>query len=386
MAKLTHDISMSLDGFIAGPNPTLEEPLGKGGEQLHEWVIVTKAWRESHGLSGGETNADSEVIEESVGAAGATVMGRRMFSGGEGPWEDDPNADAWWGDEPPFHHPVFVLTHHAREPVTKQGGTTFTLRHRRHRVCARAGAGGRGRQECRGRRRRERHSSSTSRPGCSTSCRYTSRPCCSAAASGSLTTSAARRSGEVDTGRALTGGDPPPVPRRQAPASATCRARSPAAAARSRAACRAAAGSAAPGAAERRSASREGCRSRSASGAGRRLAGRALVPDSCLRHGVSIQLAGRQIAQRGLVRGRVRVVVEDRHDLVARRIDDHALRHRVAVLGDHRHEIQQAAAHEHRPRLHDLEPAARSPRALAGEHHAGDRDGPHGLEPRGGCR
>ncbi len=127
MSKLTFDISMSLDGFVAGPNPTLEEPLGKGGEQLHEWVIVTQTWRESHGLSGGETNADAEVIAESIGNTGATVMGRRMFSGGEGPWEDDPNPDAWWGDEPPFHHPVFVLTHHAREPVTKQGGTTFTF-------------------------------------------------------------------------------------------------------------------------------------------------------------------------------------------------------------------------------------------------------------------
>jgi dihydrofolate reductase len=127
MAKLTLDISMSLDGFVAGPNQTLEEPLGKGGEQLHEWALATQSWREAHGRSGGETNADSEVIEESVGNAGATVMGRRMFSGGEGPWEDDPKADAWWGDEPPFHHPVFILTHHAREPVTKQGGTTFTF-------------------------------------------------------------------------------------------------------------------------------------------------------------------------------------------------------------------------------------------------------------------
>ena len=127
MAKLTLDISMSLDGFIAGPNQTLEEPLGKGGEQLHEWAFAARGWREAHGLSGGETNADSEVIEESLRNTGATVMGRRMFSGGEGPWEDDPNADAWWGDDPPFHHPVFVLTHHAREPVTKQGGTTFTF-------------------------------------------------------------------------------------------------------------------------------------------------------------------------------------------------------------------------------------------------------------------
>jgi dihydrofolate reductase len=127
MAKLILDISMSLDGFIAGPNQTLEEPLGKGGQQLHQWGFGTRTWRETHGLSGGETNVDSEVVAESVRNTGATVMGRRMFSGGEGPWEDDPNADSWWGDDPPFHHPVFVLTHHAREPVTKQGGTTFTF-------------------------------------------------------------------------------------------------------------------------------------------------------------------------------------------------------------------------------------------------------------------
>jgi dihydrofolate reductase len=127
MAKLTLDISMSLDGFVAGPNQTLDEPLGKGGEQLHEWAFAARSWRESHGLSGGETNVDSEVIDEHIGNTGATVMGRRMFSGGEGPWEDDPNAEAWWGDDPPFHHPVFILTHHAREPVIKQGGTTFTF-------------------------------------------------------------------------------------------------------------------------------------------------------------------------------------------------------------------------------------------------------------------
>jgi dihydrofolate reductase len=127
MTKLTLDISMSLDGFIAGPNQTLEEPLGKGGERLHEWVTRLEAWREPHGLEGGETNADSEVVTEALAAAGAIVMGRRMFSGGEGPWEDDPNPDAWWGDNPPFHVPVFVITHHERETVAKEGGTTFTF-------------------------------------------------------------------------------------------------------------------------------------------------------------------------------------------------------------------------------------------------------------------
>jgi dihydrofolate reductase len=125
MLKL--DISMSLDGFVAGPNQTLEEPLGAGGERLHEWAVAALSWREAHGLSGGETNVDDEVVQEGLRSTGATVMGRRMFSGGEGPWEDDPRADGWWGDEPPFHHPVFVLTHHAREPVAKRGGTTFTF-------------------------------------------------------------------------------------------------------------------------------------------------------------------------------------------------------------------------------------------------------------------
>jgi len=127
MGKLFIDISTSLDGFVAGPNQTLDEPLGRGGEQLHEWVFGLKAWREPHGLEGGETGPASELVEKSLARTGATIMGRRMFSGGEGPWEDDPNPDAWWGDNPPFHHPVFVLTHHAREPLVKEGGTTFTF-------------------------------------------------------------------------------------------------------------------------------------------------------------------------------------------------------------------------------------------------------------------
>jgi dihydrofolate reductase len=127
MGKVFVDISVSLDGFIAGPDQTLDQPLGEGGEQLHEWVYGLRSWREPHGLEGGEDNVDSDVVEESTRNTEATVMGRRMFSGGAGPWEDDPNADAWWGDDPPFHHPVFVVTHHAREPLVKQGGTTFTF-------------------------------------------------------------------------------------------------------------------------------------------------------------------------------------------------------------------------------------------------------------------
>jgi dihydrofolate reductase len=127
MARVIFEITMSLDGFVAGPDQTLEEPLGKGGEDLHEWVTGLASWRERHGLEGGATGRDSDLVAEWVDRQGALVMGRRMFSGGEGPWQDDPNADAWWGDDPPFHVPVFVLTHHPREPVAKQGGTTYSF-------------------------------------------------------------------------------------------------------------------------------------------------------------------------------------------------------------------------------------------------------------------
>jgi dihydrofolate reductase len=127
MTRLRLDISMSLDGFIAGPNQTLEQPLGEGGERLHEWAVGLASFRERHGLAGGEVNPDSQIVEEGLAATGAVVMGRRMFSGGDGPWEADPNADGWWGDEPPFRVPVFVLTRHARETVIKQGGTSFTF-------------------------------------------------------------------------------------------------------------------------------------------------------------------------------------------------------------------------------------------------------------------
>jgi dihydrofolate reductase len=116
---------MSLDGFVAGRDATLEQPLGEGGEGLHEWVLPLASWRGPHGLEGGETGPDDDLMRETIARPGAVIMGRRMFSGGEGPWAGDPNADAWWGDDPPFHMPVFVLTHHEREPVVKQGGTTF---------------------------------------------------------------------------------------------------------------------------------------------------------------------------------------------------------------------------------------------------------------------
>jgi dihydrofolate reductase len=126
MPHLKLDITMSLDGFVAGPDPSLDDPLGKGGERLHEWAFALKSWREQHGLEGGERNVDSEIVAETTASVGAHIMGRRMFSGGSGPWEDDPNANGWWGDTPPFGKPVFVLTRHAREPLELQG-TTFTF-------------------------------------------------------------------------------------------------------------------------------------------------------------------------------------------------------------------------------------------------------------------
>ncbi|MGH3011142.1 MAG: dihydrofolate reductase family protein [Gaiellaceae bacterium] len=125
MPQVRFEISMSLDGFVAGPNRTVDQPLGEGGEGLHEWATRLASWRESHGLPGGEKNADDEIMAESQRNIGAVVMGRGMF-GGDGPWGDDP-WEGWWGDEPPFHGPVFVLTHHAREPLVKEGGTTFTF-------------------------------------------------------------------------------------------------------------------------------------------------------------------------------------------------------------------------------------------------------------------
>lgn len=124
MAKLRFQISMSLDGFIAGPNPSEKDPLGEGGMQLHEWAFALEAWRAPHGREGGEVNASTPIVEEAMTNVGATVMGRKMFGGGPGPWGEDP-WDGWWGDDPPFHAPVFVLTHYPREPLEKQGGTTF---------------------------------------------------------------------------------------------------------------------------------------------------------------------------------------------------------------------------------------------------------------------
>ncbi|MGH3023187.1 MAG: dihydrofolate reductase family protein [Gaiellaceae bacterium] len=124
MTQVKFDISTSLDGYIAGPDPDLEQPLGAGGEQLHDWAVKLAVWREQHRLEGGEVNADTEIMAESIDGIGAYVMGRGMFGGGQGSWGDEPWS-GWWGEEPPFHAPVFVVTHHARAPLPREGGTTF---------------------------------------------------------------------------------------------------------------------------------------------------------------------------------------------------------------------------------------------------------------------
>jgi dihydrofolate reductase len=122
MLKL--NIAMSLDGYIAGPNQSVRNPLGEGGEELHEWMFATKAFRAMHGMKGGATGRDNDIAAEHFQNIGATIMGRHMFGGGTGPWGKNP-WKGWWGENPPFHMPVFVLTHHARKPLEMQGGTTF---------------------------------------------------------------------------------------------------------------------------------------------------------------------------------------------------------------------------------------------------------------------
>lgn len=125
MSKLRLKISMSLDGFVAGPHQSVENPLGIGGMRLHEWALELAAWRGAHGMEGGEENESGRVMVESLENIGATVMGRNMFGGHPGPWDAKEPWNGWWGVDPPFHHPVFVLTQYAREPLKMEGGTTF---------------------------------------------------------------------------------------------------------------------------------------------------------------------------------------------------------------------------------------------------------------------
>jgi dihydrofolate reductase len=124
MSKLRMSIAMSLDGFVAGPDQSEQDPLGIGGMQLHEWLLSLKVFRESYGEKGGEVNASTPIAEQILGNVGATIMGRNMFGGGPGPWGDD-SWKGYWGENPPYHHPVFVLTSYPREPLEMEGGTTF---------------------------------------------------------------------------------------------------------------------------------------------------------------------------------------------------------------------------------------------------------------------
>lgn len=119
-----HSFGMSIDGFAAGPNQDLQHPLGVNGPELMEWFFHTRVWRRMHGLDGGETGTDNETAEQGFANVGAWILGRNMFGPVRGPWPDD-SWKGWWGDEPPYHVPAFVLTHYARDPLPMKGGTVF---------------------------------------------------------------------------------------------------------------------------------------------------------------------------------------------------------------------------------------------------------------------
>ncbi len=125
MGIVRFQVAVSLDGYLAGPDQTIDHPLGVGGEDLHRWMFDLEIWRRQVGEEGGIVNESTAVLEEAQANVGAYVMGRKMFGGGPGPWSDDPEWKGWWGDDPPYHSAVFVLTHHPRDPVMMQGGTTF---------------------------------------------------------------------------------------------------------------------------------------------------------------------------------------------------------------------------------------------------------------------
>lgn len=125
MAKLrVESFTVSLDGYGAGPEQSLQEPLGKRGEDLHRWLLPTRTFMRLTGRQGGSAGTDDQIAARGFENVGAWIMGRNMFTASRGPWPDD-GWKGWWGPNPPYHTPVFVLTHHAREPIEMEGGTTF---------------------------------------------------------------------------------------------------------------------------------------------------------------------------------------------------------------------------------------------------------------------
>ena len=124
MGAVRFHITMTLDGYVAGPDQSREHPLGVGAETIHDWAFATRSMREAHGMTGGEASLDDERAASWSRNIGAHIMGRNMFGPVRGDWGDE-EWRGWWGDDPPFHAPVFVLTHYPREPLEMEGGTTF---------------------------------------------------------------------------------------------------------------------------------------------------------------------------------------------------------------------------------------------------------------------
>ena len=192
MSKLRCHISISLDGFVAGPNQSEANPLGEGGERLHDWVVPLAAWRQAHDKQGGEGNESTRIVEESRENVGAGLMGRNMFGPVRGGAWGDEQWTGWWGDDPPYHYPVFILTHYARDPVEMKGGrrsisspTESSPRSNKpgRPPVARTSCSGAGATSL----------SSIWQRGCWTSSSCTLFQCCSATALASSTTSGTRR-------------------------------------------------------------------------------------------------------------------------------------------------------------------------------------------------
>jgi dihydrofolate reductase len=127
MPKLrVHNLAISLDGYAAGPHQDVDNPLGQRGLELHEWVFKTRHWQQMEGGEGGDEGLDDQFMARGDAGIGATIMGRNMFGPIRGPWTKE-QWSGWWGPSPPYHHSVFVLTHHPHEPIAMEGGTTFNF-------------------------------------------------------------------------------------------------------------------------------------------------------------------------------------------------------------------------------------------------------------------